>query len=160
MGIKDNNGVAILSLHATDDADYDSNVFTITLPMGKSCDGLEMRAKAADAHASPAIGAGGTITKTVDKHNNGKVFKITRSFLQVEEADIKTGIDGTPTKTGLTVAAGKGHSALEDITTIVIGEPDPALSCAVKAATDYAFPVLRTVSLTHGGAAAAITHTD
>merc|ERR1712159_645845 len=165
--IKDDNGVAILSLAGGDagygtitDAGIGTHVFTITLPMGKSCDGLEMRAKAADANASPAIGAGGTITKTVDKHNNGKVFKITRSFLQVEEADIKTGIDGTPTKTGLTVAAGKGHSALEDITTIVIGEPDPALSCAVKAATDYAFPVLRTVSLTHGGAAAAITHTD
>merc|ERR1711871_1402988 len=96
--IKDDNGVAILSLAGGDagygtitDAGIGTHVFTITLPMGKSCDGLEMRAKAADANASPAIGAGGTITKTVDKHNNGKVFKITRSFLQVEEADIKTG---------------------------------------------------------------------
>ena len=43
--IKDDNGVAILSLHATDDATYATNVFTIQLPMGKSCDGLEMRAK-------------------------------------------------------------------------------------------------------------------
>merc|ERR1712178_443225 len=80
--IKDDNGVAILSLHATADATYASNVFTIKLPMGKSCDGLEMRAKAADTNPTPAIGAGGTITKEVDKHNNGNVFQITRSFVQ------------------------------------------------------------------------------
>merc|ERR1712054_205030 len=141
--IKDNNGDQILTVTAA----LSGKIYTVTMPPGKSCDGLEMRVKTA-------------ITKSVNKHNNGKVFKITRSFLQVEEADIKTGMTGTPAKGGLTVAAGKGHSALAGITTLVIGEPNPAAACDVKAATDYAFPVLRAVSLTHGGAAAAITHTD
>merc|ERR1711988_1394276 len=81
-------------------------------------------------------------------------------FLQVEEADIKTGMANSPTKTALTVAAGKGHSALAGITSLVIGEPSSASACDVKAATDYAFPVLRTVTPTHGGAAVAIAHTD
>merc|ERR1719389_1389450 len=47
--IKDDNGVAILSLHATDDATY--------------------------------------ATKVLDKHNNGKMFKITRSFIQIDATD-------------------------------------------------------------------------
>merc|ERR1712023_216946 len=68
--IKDDNGNAIIA----PTTGYSSGVFTITMPIGKSCDGLEMRAK--------TLGNAGKIVKSVDKHNNGKVFKITRSFVQ------------------------------------------------------------------------------
>merc|ERR1711937_972306 len=61
--IKDDNGNSILTDATTD---YTSPVFTITMPIGKSCDGLEMRAK--------TIGNAVKIVKEVDKHNNGKVF--------------------------------------------------------------------------------------
>merc|ERR1719389_286436 len=69
--IKDDNGNAIITGATTA---YAGNVFTITMPIGKSCDGLEMRAK--------TLGNAVKIVKTVDKNNNGKVFKITRSFLR------------------------------------------------------------------------------
>jgi len=160
--IKDDNGVAILSLVGGDagygtitDAGIGTHVFTITLPMGKSCDGLEMRAKAADANASPAIGAGGTITKTVNKHNNGKVFKITRSFVQVEEAAPGTATSGT----AFTFTAGKGHSALEKVSTVVINKKATGTLCAAHNG-DFGFPIYRTISgftTDHGGAAAVAT---
>merc|ERR1711871_1169923 len=142
--IQDDNGVAILSL-AGGDAGYDSNVFTIQLPMGKSCDGLEMRAK--------TIAAGGTITKDVDKHNNGKVFKITRSFVQVEEAAPGT-VTGAAA-TAFTFTNGKGHSALAKASTVVITQKS-GLTCAAHSG-DFGFPIYRTISdfgTAHGGAAA------
>jgi len=71
--IKDDNGNAIIAPTTA----YASNVFTITMPIGKSCDGLEMRAK--------TLGDAVKIVKTTDKNNNGKVFKITRSFLKIEQ---------------------------------------------------------------------------
>merc|ERR1712199_88430 len=158
--IKDDNGVAILSL-VDGDAGYDSNVFTITLPMGKSCDGLEMRAKAADTDAS--IGAGGSITKEVDKHNNGKVFKITRAFLQIEEAGNAASLGTDPT-TDLTFSNGKGHSALRGASTVVISQKSGQDPCAahVAAATnavgDFGLPIYRTLATaTYGGAATAGT---
>jgi len=143
--IKDDNGVAILSLHATADATYGSNVFTIQLPMGKSCDGLEMRAK--------TIAAGGTITKEVDKHNNGKVFKITRAFVQIEEAAAGA-VTGTAA-TAFTFSNGKGHSALAKVSTVVITEKSGQV-CAAHSG-DFGFPIYRTISAfgtAHGGAAA------
>merc|ERR1711871_1672093 len=141
--IKDDNGDQILTV--TDD--FTSPAYTITMPLGKSCDGLEMRAK--------VLGKTTAITKSVNKHNNGKVFKITRSFVQVEEADTTASLSNKAA-TGATLAAGKGHSALPGVSTLVFRET--ASSCDVKAATDYAFPVLRAVSLTHGTAAVAYTH--
>merc|ERR1711871_508842 len=166
--IKDDNGVAILSLAGGDagygtitDAGIGTHVFTITLPMGKSCDGLEMRAKAADTGAS--IGAGGTITKTVDKHNNGKVFKITRAFLQIEEAGNAASLGTDPT-TDLTFSNGKGHSALRGASTVVISQKSGQDPCAahVAAATnavgDFGLPIYRTLATaTYGGAATAGT---
>merc|ERR1719299_355383 len=79
--ILDDNGDAILATatatytsgdaDGADDtagnADDVPDVYAITLPLGKSCDGLEMRVK--------TLGATGEIVKSVDKHNNGKVFK-------------------------------------------------------------------------------------
>merc|ERR1711937_499682 len=148
--IKDDNGVAILSLHATDDATYATKVFTIQLPMGKSCDGLEMRAK--------TIAAGGEITKEVDKHNNGKVFKITRAFVQIEEAAAGA-VTGT-TAEAFTFSDGKGHSALAKVSTVVITEKS-GQTCAAHSG-DYGFPIYRTISAfgtAHGGAAAVGTIT-
>merc|ERR1712199_61778 len=142
--IQDDNGVAILSLAAAD-AGYATNVFTIQLPMGKSCDGLEMRAK--------TIAAGGTITKDVDKHNNGKVFKITRSFVQVEEAAPGT-VTGAAA-TAFTFTDGKAHSALAKASTVVITQKS-GLTCAAHSG-DFGFPIYRTISdfgTAHGGAAA------
>merc|ERR1712078_221554 len=110
----------------------------VTMPLGKSCDGLEMRVKTAVKTAA--------ITKSVDKHNNGKVFKITRSFVQIEEADAADSANPVA-KGGATLGAKKGHSAVAAVSTLVISES--ASSCNVRAATDYAFPVLRPVSPTH-----------
>merc|ERR1711968_371130 len=153
--IVDDNNVAILGTAAATYAsgDKDANpavpdVFAITLPLGKSCDGLEMRVK--------TLGNTGKIVKSVNKHNNGKVFKITRSFVQVEEA-----APGAPTADGkFTFTDGKGHSALARASTIVVSD---ASSCPAKASTDYAFPFNRVVTgfdtgKEHGGAAAVVTH--
>jgi len=125
------------------------------LPMGKSCDGLEMRAKAADTGAS--IGAGGTITKEVDKHNNGKVFKITRSFVQIEEAADAADLDDT-SDTALTFGDGKGHSALPGATTVVISDKGSGTTCAAHIAAannavgDFGLPFYRPLATAvHGG---------
>merc|ERR1719498_2297089 len=145
--IKDDNGNAIIAPTTA----YSGGVFTITMPIGKSCDGLEMRAK--------TLGNAGKIVKSVNKHNNGKVFKITRSFVQVEEADAaasSTDVD----KDSAILGAKKGHSLVEDVSTLVISG---TASCNVRAATDYAFPVLRPVTPTHPSAGTFtvnFTHTD
>merc|ERR1711968_183754 len=151
--IKDDNNVAILSAadasYTADTGSPAKDVFAITLPLGKSCDGLEMRVK--------TLGNTGEIVKSVNKHNNGKVFKIARSFVQVEEA-----APGAPTADGkFTFTDGKGHSALARASTIVVSD---ASSCPAKASTDYAFPFNRVVTgfdtgKEHGGAAAVVTHT-
>merc|ERR1711937_328035 len=94
--IKDNNGNQILSV--TGNAALSGKVYTVTMPLGKSCDGLEMRVKTAVTTAA--------ITKSVDKHNNGKVFKITRSFVQIEEADAADSSSDVD-KDGATLAAKK-----------------------------------------------------
>merc|ERR1712036_10755 len=69
QAITDDNGDAILG-SATIAVAGATAVKTVTMPMGKSCDGLELR------------GTTNAVTKTVNKHNNGKSFKITRSFLK------------------------------------------------------------------------------
>merc|ERR1711907_79798 len=150
--IVDDNGVAILTGHTTTVDLSGDDFFKVILPIGKSCDGLELRAK--------TKGSVSSIEKTVDKHNNGKVFKITRSFVQIEEADAADSSSDVD-KDGATLAAKKGHSAVAAVSTLVISES--ASSCNVRAATDYAFPVLRPVSPTHPSAGAttvAFTHTD
>ena len=133
------------SFYNGDDTYYD-NVFTITMPIGKSCDGLEMRAK--------TIGSAVKIVKTVDKHNNGKVFKITRSFLQD-----RTNTPGAPSAAGeFTFTNGEGHSALARVSTLVVSDKT---SCPAKTATDYDFPFNRVVTgfaTAHGGAAAVVQH--
>lgn len=141
--IVDDNGNEILAGDSTTFSDTAPDHFAVTMPMGKSCDGLEMRAK--------TLGSITSIVKSVEKHNNGKVFKITRSFVQVEAADAKTG--GTHTTTQATLAAGVGNSALAGVSTLIVSEPNSGAACPVKVTgTDYSFPVLRTVATaTHTG---------
>merc|ERR1711871_1737785 len=143
--IKDNNGNQILSV--TGNAALSGKVYTVTMPLGKSCDGLEMRVKTAVKTAA--------ITKSVNKHNNGKVFKITRSFLKIEQTT-----PGAPSGAGeFTFTGGEGHSALARVSTLVVSDKS---SCPAKTATDYDFPFNRVVTgfkTAHGGAAAIVEHT-
>merc|ERR1711968_426188 len=162
--ILDDNGDAILATATAtytagdaDGADNDAataadneltDVYAITLPLGKSCDGLEMRVK--------TKGDTVDIVKSVNKHNNGKVFKITRSFLKIEQTT-----PGAPSGAGeFTFTGGEGHSALARASTLVVSDKS---SCPAKAGTDYAFPFNRVVTgfktgSEHGGAAAVVKH--
>merc|ERR1711968_134591 len=122
--ILDDNGDAILATATAtytagdaDGADNDAataadnvltDVYAITLPLGKSCDGLEMRVK--------TKGNTVDIVKSVNKHNNGKVFKIKRSFLQIEESAPGT----LGSATSFDFPAGKGHSTQIGVSTLVI----------------------------------------
>ena len=124
------------------------DVFAITLPLGKSCDGLEMRVK--------TLGNTGKIVKSVDKHNNGKVFKITRSFIQIDATDALTS-NSAQDKESITLAAGVGFSALTGVTTLVVNQPSG--TCDAKTATDYTFPIYRTVTATQNGNTAGLTWT-
>merc|ERR1711990_302808 len=67
--IVDNNGDSVL-------AGVSATAYAVTMPLGKSCDGLEMVDSKGTTSTISAI------TKTVNKHNNGKLFRITRSYLQ------------------------------------------------------------------------------
>jgi len=146
--ILDDNGVALFS---TSDATctYGSEVHTVKLPMGYSCDGLEMRLKTAGVAVS--------ITKSVDKHNNGKQFKITRSFLQSEAAPgtIVAADGGDITK--FQFANGKGHSAVALVDSILVSEGDGSCPAAVTT-SDAALPLSRHfLTAAHDGAAATAT---
>merc|ERR1711968_137245 len=72
LKIKDDNGVAVLAGIA--EPDVTGTTITITLPTtSHSCDRLEMRSTTPNTAAA--------FTKTVNKNNNGKQFRIARSFL-------------------------------------------------------------------------------
>merc|ERR1711916_365325 len=74
--IRDDNGHALIDNTTLTVTTPTEEQVKVTLPSGMSCDPLEIR-------GSPTTGTTSvTITKTVDKHNNGKQFKITRSFMQ------------------------------------------------------------------------------
>merc|ERR1711871_694380 len=130
--ILDDNNNIILDGHTSTD---NTNGKKIILPMGKSCDGLEMRADAPVANTE-------VITKTVDKNNNGKVFKITRSFLQKED-DV-----GAPASvTSFAFSNGKGHSALAGVSSLLISENSGcgALTGLTSGAENAALPTTRTL---------------
>jgi len=144
--IKDDNGDQILTVTH----DFTSPAYKITMPLGKSCDGLEMRAK--------ALGSTTAITKSVEKHNNGKVFKITRSFVQVEE--VASPGTFTASTTAFAFAAGKGHTLLPRASTLVISDKSSGTTCAAPTGTDYSLPfnrVIKTQSTGPSGLAAAVT---
>jgi hypothetical protein len=130
--VKDDNGDQILSGGTVVVA---SLVVSVTMPMGKSCDGLELR------------GSTKEITKTVEKHNNGKQFKITRSFLQ----------RSTPATTSATAPAvvftqeASLLSAVKHVDSVIISDGTGATSggtqCNAKVAAqgDEGYPIYRTI---------------
>jgi hypothetical protein len=100
-----------------------------------SCDSLEMR------NTNVAV------TKSVDKNNNGKSFKITRSFLT------RTAFASVTDATNVACAAGKCHEAVTAVDSIIMG----GASCDTKAASDGAsYPIHRDAgAVTISGNAAA-----
>merc|ERR1712178_397768 len=133
-GIKDDNGDAVLG---TAVVTLDTNHIQVTMPLaqGMSCDSLEMR------NTNVAV------TKTVDKNNNGKSFKITRSFLT------KTALLEVTDATNVKCNDGECHGAVQNVDSIILGG---ASGCDVKAASDGAYyPIHRdagTVTLSAGAA--------
>merc|ERR1711871_1455381 len=91
------------------------------LAQGMSCDSLEMR------NTNVAV------TKSVDRNNNGKSFKITRSFLT------STALASVTDATNVACAAGKCHEAVQAVDSIILG----GASCDVKAASDVSYPLNR-----------------
>jgi hypothetical protein len=96
-------------------------------------------------------GTTAAITKTVNKHNNGKTFKITRSFLQSSlMGAANTGVTFT-SDTVIVCAAGAQtsttgcHGVLDDVDSVLIQDVS---SCgAIVAATDGAsYPISRTIT--------------
>jgi hypothetical protein len=135
--VLDSNGDAVVS--GATAALANTNDVVVTMPIGKSCDGLEMR------------GTTAAITKTVDKHNNGKSFKITRSFLQSSLMGTSaTGVTFTSTTVivcaaGAQTASAGCHGVLDDVDSVLI--QDEASCLAIKAATDgAAYPISRTIT--------------
>jgi hypothetical protein len=109
--------------------------------MGKSCDGLELR--------HDATGATTSIAKTVNKHNNGKLFRITRSF---STATVTAG--ALASATTLTCASSSGdagcHGAVADVDSLVIsqgssGDCGAALADTVANA-DGVYPIHRKIT--------------
>jgi len=111
---------------------------SVTMPIGKSCDGLELR------------GSTKEITKTVNKHNNGKLFKITRSFLQA------TMVSGAGTRltgaTAVTCAAGAQSATsgcsqvLANVDSVLISDITGPCGALVAATDGAAFPMSRTIT--------------
>jgi len=137
-GIKDDNGNAVLG---TATVALDSNNIVVTMPLaaGMSCDSLEMRNNDV------------AVTKSVDKNNNGKSFKITRSFLT------KTAFNSTSDATTAVCASGKCYEAVTGVDSLIFG----GASCDAAVASDAgSYPVHRDAgALTLNAADATITIT-
>jgi hypothetical protein len=136
--VVDSNGDAVVA--GATAALADTNNVVVTLPIGKSCDGLEMR------------GTSAAITKTVNKHNNGKSFKITRSFLQSTMVPTATLAAQLVTCAAAAQTASAGCAqAVANVDSVVIsnvGDITTNDRCgALKAATDGAdYPMSRTIT--------------
>merc|ERR550514_241367 len=99
-----------------------------------SCDHLEM------------LGTNSAVVKSVDKNNNGKQFKITRSFIQ------KTAIPTITDETQLTCTAGLCMNALAGVDSVVLGG-----TCDAAHADDGGrYPIHRTVVSTSSNNAAGV----
>jgi hypothetical protein len=130
--VKDDNGDQILSGGTVVVA---SLVVSVTMPMGKSCDGLELR------------GSTKEITKAVEKHNNGKQFKITRSFLQRS-----TPATTTATTSSITFTQEASLlSVVKHVDSVIISDGTGATTggtqCNAKvgAQGDESYPISRTI---------------
>jgi len=124
--IKDDTGTAILST-ATSTGKDDTSPIAVTLPLaqGMSCDHLELR------------GTDVAVTKSVEKNNNGKQFKITRSFLQ------KTAANQIASTTTVNCAASLCHGAVAGVDSVVFG----GTGCDAKTVAETKYPFARTSSL-------------
>merc|ERR1712178_108122 len=69
--IKDDNGNSIFPASS---GAYATKVFTVTMPAGKSCDRLELK------NVNPSTTSMTSFAKTIADNNNGREFKIARSF--------------------------------------------------------------------------------
>merc|ERR1711998_731216 len=133
--IKDDTGAAILSTAAVDATITDSLIVTMPLAAGMSCDHLELR-----------VNTNAAVVKSVDKNNNGKQFKITRSFIQ------KTAIPTITDETQLTCTAGLCMNALAGVDSVVLGG-----TCDAAHADDGGrYPIHRTVVSTSSNNAAGV----
>jgi hypothetical protein len=95
------------------------------LAAGMSCDHLELRGNTNAA-----------VIKSVDKNNNGKQFKITRSFIQ------KTAVAAHTNADTVTCGAGLCYNAQAHVDSVVFG----GASCDAKETTDTNYPIHRTIS--------------
>merc|ERR1712072_615934 len=137
--IKDDNGDAILGTAAIAETTA-TDPKTVTMPLGKSCDGLELR------------GTTNAITKAVDKHNNGKQFKITRSFLQ---RSLPAGM--TTTVGAVTFTQGASLlSAVANVDSIIIGDK-ATCGAAVAAIGDEGYPISRIIDKVNGNVFGAVS---
>jgi hypothetical protein len=141
--ILDDNGDQILK-------DATATGYAITMPMGKSCDGLEMR--------HDAGGTTSTISKSVNKHNNGKSFRITRSFLKSEAVTLAdTGYVGATALDTINLPSGSGHALLKGVDSVLIAGTACDLGVpATDGAAGTAFSRVTTASSTPAGTAATI----
>jgi hypothetical protein len=137
--IKDDTGVAILSTAAVGATITTSLIVTMPLAAGMSCDHLELRGNTNAA-----------VIKSVDKNNNGKQFKITRSYMQKSEL-------ASVSSEAVACAAKLCQHVLQGVDSIVIG----GASCGVKAASDGGtYPIHRAAgAVTLNAAVASIAMT-
>jgi hypothetical protein len=166
--ILDNNGAAVLSVSVSGSGPY-----AVTMPLGKSCDGLEMvNVNGLLVHDGTDNALSGKsqvtgIAKSVDKHNNGKAFKITRSFLQSETTTVSA-LGSTST---VQCPANNCHTATIGIDSLLVTQLPSADTgtetnkCkAIAAETDGDnWPLVRVLSNAvgvTGGTAGVLTFTD
>merc|ERR1711988_123340 len=135
--IRDDNGHALIDNTTLTVTAHTSQQVVVTLPSGMSCDPLEIR-------GSPTTGTTSvTITKTVEKNNNGKQFKITRSFMQsykIKKGATSFALAATKVSCGQTSqSSSEGcHAALANVDAVAF--VSDATQCAVVvAATDSAY---------------------
>jgi len=127
--IRDDNGHALIDNTTLTVTAHTSLQVEVTLPSGMSCDPLEIRGSPTTGTTSVAI------TKTVNKHNNGKQFKITRSFMQSYK------VPATPTLAAQLLTCGTGeqsssegcHAALANVDAVAFSSTT-ATQCGAKIA--------------------------
>merc|ERR1711907_736221 len=135
--IRDDNGHALIDNTTLTVTTPTEEQVKVTLPSGMSCDPLEIRGSPTTGSTSVAI------TKTVDKHNNGKQFKITRSFEQSYKAGADGGSDLELAANLLTCAdkeqtSTEGcHAALANVDAVVFSSTS-STQCGAKVANDDA----------------------
>jgi hypothetical protein len=130
--VVDDNGDKILTTTTTG-----TTTVKVVMPVGKSCDGLEYR-----------IDGAVTVQKSVVKNNNGRSFKITRSFLQtstIPGTDILAATS-VPCAAGAQTATAGCHGVLDDVDSVVITQINACGALRTGTSDGDTFPIHRTVS--------------